>query len=250
MVTVDRARIRLRATSLRRAAATRSSRNDNRSLGRQRNRRVPNSVRVDVAVIPPEAGDSHGQGCRRQQLRLVVVPDGHLFLGHVPERRLVQHDGVVQAAKVGVRGHLLVARVALALWDRGHGLVGVHAEVVEVGEVKPVVLEEGAEAADGGHLVWVHGDDGVVDGGAAAVHAAHVSERDCDCWRCDSDSFGDEGVGRTSGRCGDGRAGVVAQISAGVGCYGPEHDSCGRCGDLAVVAGLAVGFVGGVRVAG
>jgi hypothetical protein len=141
LIAVDRARIRFRAISLRRTTATRSSRNNDRSLGRQRNRRVPNSIRVDVAIVPPKTGDGHGQGGRRQQLRSVVVPDGHLVFRHIPEGRLVQHDGVVQAAEVGVRGHLLVARVAFALRDGAHGLVGVHAEVVEVGEVELVVLE-------------------------------------------------------------------------------------------------------------
>ena len=141
LIAVDRARVRLRTISLRCTAATRSSRDNNRSLGRQRNRRVPNTVRVNVAIVPPQAGDSHCQSGRRQQLRLIVVPDGHLFFRHVPEGRLVQHDGVVQAAEVGVRRHLLVARVALALRDGSHGLVGVHAEVVEVGEVELVVLE-------------------------------------------------------------------------------------------------------------
>jgi hypothetical protein len=241
LVAVNRARIRLRTISLRRTAAARSSRN---------NRRIPNSIRVDIAVVTPEASDSHCQGRRRQQLWLVVIINGHLVLRHVPEGRLVQHDGVVQATEVGVRGHLLVARVAFALRDGAHGLVRVHAEVVKVSEVELVVLEQGAEAADGGHLVRVDGDDRVVDSGAAAVHAAHVSERDSDCRRCDCDSFGDERIGRTSRRCGDGGTRVTAQISAPASCYGPEHDSCGRCGDLAVVAGLAVCCVGGERVAG
>jgi hypothetical protein len=141
LVAVDRARIRLRTISLRCTAATRSSGNDNRSLRRQRNRRVPNTIGVNVAIVPPKAGDGDRQSGRRQQLRLVVVPDGHLLLGQVPERRLVQHGGVVQAAEVGVRGHLLVARVALTLRDGSHGLVGVHAEVVEVGKVELVVFE-------------------------------------------------------------------------------------------------------------
>lgn len=202
LIAVDRAgggRIRLLTIGLRSAAAARSSRDDNRSLGGQRDGRIPDSVRVDVAVVSPQAGDGHGHGGGRQELRLVVVPDCHLLFGQIPERRLVQHDGVVQAAKVGLRGHLLVARVAFALWEGSHGLVGVHAEVVEVGKVEAVVLEQGAEAADRCHLVGVDGDDRVVDGGAATVDAAQVSERDCDGRGCDGDSFGDERVGRTGG---------------------------------------------------
>jgi len=199
LVAIDRAGILPRAPSLRSTTSTRSRRNHNRGLRRERNRRVPNSIGVDIAVVSPKAGDGDRQSGRRQQLRLVVVPDGHLFLGHVPERRLVQHDGVVEAAEVGVRGDLLVARVAFALRDGAHGFVRVHAEVVEVGEVELVVFEEGAETADGGDLVRVDGDDGVVDCGAAAVDAAHVAEGDGDCWGRDGDSFGDEGVGGSGG---------------------------------------------------
>jgi hypothetical protein len=159
---------------------------------------------MDIAIVPPQTSNSDRQRRRRQQLRLVVVPDSHLLFGQVAEGRLVQHGGVVQAAEVGVRGHLLVARVAFAFRDCGHGFVRVHAEVVEVGEVELVVLEEGAEAADGGYLVWVDGDDGVVDGGAAAVDAAHEAEGDGYGRGCDCDSFGDERVGRSGGGCGDG----------------------------------------------
>ena len=181
LITINRARILPRAPSLRSTAPARSRRNHNRGLRRERNRRVPNSIGVDIAVVSPKAGDGDRQSGRRQQLRLVVVPDGHLFLGHVPERRLVQHDGVVEAAEVGVRGDLLVARVAFALRDGAHGFVRVHAEVVEVGEVEAVVLEEGAEAADGGHFFGFDGDDGVVYCCATLVDAAQVAEGYCYC---------------------------------------------------------------------
>ena len=176
LVAVDRACIRLFTIRLRGTAATAwSGRDNNRGLGSQRDGRIPNAIRVDVAVVSPEACDGLRHGGGRQQLRRVVIPDGHLLFGHVPEGRLIQDDGIVQAAEICVCGHLLVARVSLSLRDCAHGFVRVHAEIVEVGEVEAVMLEQSAETTDGGHLVRVDGDDGVVDCGAAAVDTAHVS---------------------------------------------------------------------------
>ena len=109
-------------------------------------------------------------------MRLVVVPDGHIRLGHIPKRRLGVDDGIVEAAEVRRGRDLLIAGIALALCDSGVGGVGVAAPVVEVCEVEAVVREEGAVASDGRDLVGVDGDDGVVDGGAAAVYAAHEAE--------------------------------------------------------------------------
>jgi hypothetical protein len=109
-------------------------------------------------------------------LRLVIVPDSHVCLGHIPERCLGVDDRVVEATEVRRSRDLLVAGIALALCDGGVGSVCVAAPVVEVCKVEAVVREEGAVASDGRDLVGVDGDDGVVDSGTAAVHAAHEAE--------------------------------------------------------------------------
>jgi len=109
-------------------------------------------------------------------LWLIVVPDRHICFGHIPERRLGVDDGIVEAAEVCRSRDLLVAGITLALCDGGVGSVCVAAPVVEVCEVEAVVREQGAVASDGRDLVGVDGDDGVVDGGAAAVYAAHEAE--------------------------------------------------------------------------
>lgn len=115
-------------------------------------------------------------GGGREELGLVVVVDGQLVFGQVSERGLGEDCGVVQAAEVCGCRHLLVAGVAGAVGEGVVGGVGVHAEVVEVREVEAVVLEEGAVSADRCDLFRFDGDDGVVDCGAAAVHAAHESK--------------------------------------------------------------------------
>jgi hypothetical protein len=109
-------------------------------------------------------------------LRLVVVPDSHICLGHIPERCLGVDDRVVEAAEVRRSWNLLVAGIALALCDGGVGCVCVAAPVVEVCEVEAMVREEGAVASDGRDLVGVNRDNGVIDSGAATVHAAHEAE--------------------------------------------------------------------------
>ena len=107
---------------------------------------------------------------------LIIIPDGHVYLGEIPKRRLGVDDRVVEAAEVRRGWDLLVARIALTLCDGGVGGVCVAAPVVEVCEIEAVVREEGAVASDGRDLIGVDGDNGVVDGGAAAVYAAHETE--------------------------------------------------------------------------
>ena len=107
---------------------------------------------------------------------LIVVPNGHVCLGHVPERRLGVYDGIVEAAEVRRGRDLLVAGIALALCDGGVGGVCVSAPVVQVREVEAMVREKCAVAPYGRNLVRVDRDNGVIDGGAAAVHAAHVPD--------------------------------------------------------------------------
>ena len=113
---------------------------------------------------------------------LIVVPDSHVCFRHVPERRLGIDDRVVEAAKVRRSRDLLVAGIALAFCDCGVRGVGVFAPVVEVCEIEAVVREQSAVTSYGRDLVGVDGDNGMVDGDAAAVHAAHVPDRYCYRW--------------------------------------------------------------------
>lgn len=110
---------------------------------------------------------------------LIIVPNGHVCFRHVPERRLGVDDRIVEAAEVRRSRDLLVAGIALALCDSGVGGVGVTAPVVEVCEIEAVVREQSAVTSYGRDLVGVDGDDGVVDGDTAAIHAAHVPDRYC-----------------------------------------------------------------------
>ena len=74
-------------------------------------------------------------------MRLIVVPNGHVSLGEVPERRLGVDDRIVEASEVRRSRDLLVAGIALALCDCRIGGVGVSAPVVEVCEIEAVVRE-------------------------------------------------------------------------------------------------------------
>jgi hypothetical protein len=141
-VAIDRTRRRtLRIARLRARAAAGVSRDDQSRLWRQSNWRVPYTVGVNDAVVAPKTSDSFGHCLWREKLRLVVVPDGHLCFGKVPEGCLVKYDSVVESTKVRICGYLLVARVALAVGDGGVCCVGVHAEVVQIREVESMVRE-------------------------------------------------------------------------------------------------------------
>ena len=107
---------------------------------------------------------------------LVVVPDSHVRLGEIPEWRLGVDDRIVEAAEVRRSRDLLVARIALTLCDGSVGGVGVSAPVVQVREIEAMVGKQRAVAPYGRDLVGVDWNDGVVDGGAAAIHAAHEPE--------------------------------------------------------------------------
>jgi hypothetical protein len=94
---------------------------------------------VNNAVITPEASNGFSHRLWRKKLRLVVVPDGHLCFGKVPEGSLVKYDSVIESTKVRVCRDLLVARVAQAVGNGGVCGVGVHAPVIEICKVESMV---------------------------------------------------------------------------------------------------------------
>jgi hypothetical protein len=96
---------------------------------------------MDIAVGTPYTGNGFGHRLRRQELGLIVVPNGHIRYREIPERRLGVDDRVVEAAEVRGSGHLLIAGITLAFCDSGICGVCVAAPVVQVCKIEAVVRE-------------------------------------------------------------------------------------------------------------
>jgi len=144
---------------------------------------------VHKTTRSPNAGDGLGHGIRQQDLRLVVVVDGRLPLGHRPEDVLVQHGRVVQTAEVRCRWDFLVAIVADAVGERIVGAICRNTMVIQVGEIELLVLKKRPISSDGGHLFRLDGDDGVSDGWPAAICSTDLRERDSHRGRSDRHAF-------------------------------------------------------------